>query len=144
MIPTVAAVCIANLLTFEKEILQVQRWTAFSTNLVGLLLALISAGSAIASYGYLNQPGVIDRFFAPDKVCPRVAIIQEDPGYYFHCLHYGAWKLHPSLWSTGLDGVTRWQVVVVLLLAVFLWSAIIAALGTVDSQVEDEDKAISI
>lgn len=144
MIPIVACVMVANLIVFEDSIRSIGHLkplvrSAFCTTLAGA-----AAISALPSFGYMRSPSVIDRFFSPDDVCNKVAIIQEDPDYYFMCLHHGAWKTSPSLWSTGLDGVTAWEILATVVVFATLWATFNSLLGGARTQVENLDEAVTI
>lgn len=144
MIPTVACVAIANMIVFGEVLRPTYGLKTASRSLLCAFVAAAAAISALPSFGYMRAPGVIDRFFSPDKVCNKVAIIQEDPAYYFKCLHHGAWKTSPSLWSTGLDGVTRWEILAILVVFAALWATLNSLLGGVGTQVKNLNQPVTV
>lgn len=138
MIPLVALVSLVCLKVFDtliKDALHNLRWrTSFS-----LFIGVSCATSAAASIGYMRDPVVMDSFFVPDKVCNKIAIIQEDRPFYFMCLHHGAWKLDPSLWGVGLRGLDLGSWAIVLLIGASIAMALKSLDIGIDPQVKDQN-----
>lgn len=48
----------------------------------------------VASFGQfvvLFRPNLMDPLFTPDDMCPKIAYIQKDAAYYYHCINHGLW-----------------------------------------------------
>lgn len=123
MIPTIAMITFGAFSLRTSDGFQFGKLEKVFGNLVFQLGVTAIVGlSALPSFGVLNIPTSINRFFSTDKVCPRPAIIQEDRNYYFHCLQHGSWKLDPSLWRVGLDGMSpfMWLTFSAVLIAFFM------------------------
>lgn len=54
-----------------------------------LSLALLPLG--IAEFASLYRPDVYTHFFSPSPLCPRPAVIQKEPEFYYHCMNHALW-----------------------------------------------------
>ena len=136
MIPTVAVASVVALEMFRSQIVGMLRRPK-ARNLMATTLGILTTLSAASSYGYMRDPTVMDPFFQPDRVCTKVAIIQEDPSYYFKCLYHGAWKTDPSLWGLGWRGLDLLTWLVVILLLCLSVLATQAFLSPISPEIED-------
>jgi hypothetical protein len=70
----------------------------------------------IPTVGFLQNPSRTMSWFlgGNDPYCPKPAIVQQDPAYYFRCLIHGSWKMDPSLWYQGLTSFTGLSAILVL------------------------------
>jgi hypothetical protein len=86
------------------------------------------AAAAVLSFPQLAlvyDPGIQDRFFAPDEGCPREAVIDHEPDFYYHCIHHATWRrrwaLAPAFDPTRRPGA---KVLAVLATGVLAWPAL--------------------
>jgi hypothetical protein len=63
------------------------------------LLALLWVAVSLPEIVYVFQPEVAKALFSNDPTCPRPAVIEADPNYYYHCLRYGLWSKKSVLWE---------------------------------------------
>jgi hypothetical protein len=47
--------------------------------------------AAFPNFAVLFKPDLMGSLFGTDATCPRVAIIQENADYYYHCMKHGLW-----------------------------------------------------
>jgi hypothetical protein len=103
LMPTAFMLAIVVILTFEVELQIILDWLSVKSFYSQCIKTAIII-SSLASYGVLTNNRAYDKFFAGDGICPEPFIIQGDKRYFYECLSHYMWKLHPSLFSTGLGG----------------------------------------
>ena len=99
MMPVLTAVLVVALVIYHPEVaafVGALRLTTGRTVLVAVVVTVV----ALPEVNILHAGQVVGDLFTPDGACPRIANVQSDPGYYYHCLDHWAWDRHLVLLST--------------------------------------------
>jgi hypothetical protein len=85
-------------------------------------VGILGIVTLVPTLGFLQNPSRTMSWFSGgnDTYCPKPAIVQQDPAYYFRCLNHGSWKMDPSLWYQGLTSFTGLGAILVLAFTLFI------------------------
>ena len=125
ILPWIPALALLLFYFYSEEVLKFAR-ICFGRTSAFITFCFFSILFLLPHIGiFTDFSGIIGRFFTIDQSCPRVAIIQEDPGFYYHCMNNYTWPK----WGGKFIFMDATQRALHKPLLVFLLSVIILAIS---------------
>ncbi len=118
LLPWVPALLIATLVHSDRDWRKLPRSALLVFGILGLIHFLA---------GFDRYP--LGWFFSPSELCPRMAVLQEDPAYYYQCMHHATWPmvegryLLPQTLAHNLRGRWFWAIAYVIFVVISAWKA---------------------